>query len=340
MERKYAHALSALMVCASASLACASVTEYTELLRLEDSGGGAPNEVYGNSVAFDGTTAVVGQYGDNLNSGAVHVYTWTGSTMVEREIIVHEDVLEADYFGYAVAVRGDMLLIGAPGDDDKGGEAGAVYLYDLSTDPATFTTRFYSWDESPAEYFGWSIDLDDDYFIVGSPYDSINANFEGSATLYKNNGFFWGAHQKLMPKLGGANAYFGTDVDLDGDRLIVGAPGSSDTSGANRGVAYLYAVDGFSGNYEVSLLLESSSSQDGAEFGFAVDVSGDLIAIGAPSQDFGLGLLDVYYDVTGGGAWTYYNSLLPSGASTFDYYGIDVDIPVTPSSSARCSARA
>ena len=40
-------------------------------------------------------------------------------------------VTGGDVFGDAVALEGDRLLIGAPGDDTQGGNVGQAHLFDL-----------------------------------------------------------------------------------------------------------------------------------------------------------------------------------------------------------------
>ncbi|MDG2292204.1 MAG: FG-GAP-like repeat-containing protein, partial [Phycisphaerales bacterium] len=121
------------------------------------------------------------------------------------------------------------------------------------------------------------------------------------------------------------DSLFGYDLDIDGVNAIIGAPGSEDFSGnSDRGMAYLY-VDG-GGGYFPEMVIESSSGQDGAFFGAAVGIQDDLFAIGAPYHSFGTGFVDIYYDVTGGGDWTVFNTILPNTTTVNDSFGFAIDV--------------
>ena len=80
----------------------------------------------GTAVAVDGNTAVIGAP-DYDNRGAAFVYTadangnWTLNARLQGS-----DIAVDDGFGSSVAVSGSSLIVGAP---DKGGAAGAVYLF-------------------------------------------------------------------------------------------------------------------------------------------------------------------------------------------------------------------
>jgi hypothetical protein len=76
--------------------------------------------------------------------------------------------------------------------------------------------------------------------------------------------------------------FFGGAVAADGDWVVIGAYGE-DALGFNAGAVYIYRFDGESWVEEAKLL--ASDGQAGDEFGFAVDISGDAVLVGAPSAD-------------------------------------------------------
>ncbi|MCH2149740.1 MAG: FG-GAP repeat protein, partial [Phycisphaerales bacterium] len=244
-----------------------------------------------------------------------------------REVLDPGDLVPTDLFGYSVAVDGDTVLIGAPWNDDKGADAGAVYMYDISTSPATLRGKAYSWDELAGDEFGTSVAIDGWVFMGGSPFSSATQANEGSVTVYRYDPFWevWSIEDALRPKLGGEDSLFGYDIDIDGVNVIIGAPGSEDFSGnADRGMAYLF-VDG-GGGYFPEMVIESTSPEDGAFFGSAVGIQGDLFAVGAPYHSWGTGFVDIYYDDDANGTWDAFYTILPNSTTTNDFFGFAIDV--------------
>ena len=57
--------------------------------------------------------------------GSVYVYRWDGLTYQQETQLTASDGHSGQLFGQAIAVVRNALLIGAPGDDDKGSAAGS-----------------------------------------------------------------------------------------------------------------------------------------------------------------------------------------------------------------------
>jgi len=87
---------------------------------------------FGISVAIHGDTVFVGACDEDDEkgdySGSVHVFTRSGSSWTEEKKLTASDGAEDDYFGYRVAVDGDTVVVGSPGDDDWSGSA---YVFEL-----------------------------------------------------------------------------------------------------------------------------------------------------------------------------------------------------------------
>jgi hypothetical protein len=111
------------------------------------------NDNFGSSVALSGNTLAVGAMGkdsaggqaDNsaFYAGAVYVFVRTGRTWTQQAYLKASNTESNDGFGNSVAVSGDTLAIGAPGEasagvgvNPPGGQAdngafaaGAVYMF-------------------------------------------------------------------------------------------------------------------------------------------------------------------------------------------------------------------
>ncbi len=91
--------------------------------------------LFGGSVAIEGDLALASTQNDDqagANAGAVYAFRWNGSSWSQIAKILPwvggSNGFAGDRFGAAVALRGGMALIGAPGDDDGGSNAGAGYV--------------------------------------------------------------------------------------------------------------------------------------------------------------------------------------------------------------------
>jgi hypothetical protein len=106
-----------------------------KLERILRPGDGRLNDRFGASVAVDGNTIVVGApYADDLrafyNFGAAYVFdagTEAPAAKLRADSTFRGDDIQ---FGASVAIRGDSIVVGAPGDDPSRTEsAGSAHLF-------------------------------------------------------------------------------------------------------------------------------------------------------------------------------------------------------------------
>ncbi len=114
------------------------------------------HELYGWSVAIHGDTLLVGDprdHGEAPYAGAVHRYTRSGDSWTFAETMTAYDAADSDLYGWDVAISSDWIIVGAPYDDNDGGEdSGAIYVY--SHDAAPPPPPGPKCDGVPATIFG------------------------------------------------------------------------------------------------------------------------------------------------------------------------------------------
>ena len=96
---------------------------------------GADKDLFGASVAMSGDTVVVGAFnadGGGSNRGAAYIYARNqGGTdnwgLVKK--LTSSDIADDDWFGGAVAIDGDTVVVGASGEDGAGLDRGAAYVF-------------------------------------------------------------------------------------------------------------------------------------------------------------------------------------------------------------------
>lgn len=186
-----------------------------------------------------------------------------------------------DEFGRSVAIDGDRIFVGAPGDADG---QGAAYVFSASD---SAMNRISPGPEG-AGGFGTSLSASGGRAVIGSPTSVIGGAVTGSLTLIDQitqNLSDFTMSAPLVPQDAQSSDRFGSSVSIVGDRVLVGAPGDSD----GRGAAYRFDV-GNGGLVEVARAAPADL-QPGDAFGSAVSISGNSAAIGAPGGTRGRAIL-------------------------------------------------
>lgn len=206
--------------------------------------------------------------------------------VVAIEVYVPDPKLTADdgwildSFGAAVALSGDRLVVGAPGTDDFGISSGSAYVFEHDGANWIQTARLLAADGIQGDDFGRSISLSGDRLVVGTPWDDDNGTSSGSVYVFEYDGIDWVQAAKLLAADGIQGNEFGSAVSLDGDRLVVNAPGYGYI--INSGAVYIFEYDGA---HWVQTTKLTQPWADMTSFGHAVSLSGDQLAVGAPKDD-------------------------------------------------------
>jgi hypothetical protein len=109
---------------------------WTEQAKLAPSDGSS-GDGFGTSVALQGDLVVVGSGAEDEmgpDSGALYVFGWNGTTWVEEAKLTASDGEGGDFLGTSVALDGDTILAGAPGDDDLGSDSGSAYIFTMTAE--------------------------------------------------------------------------------------------------------------------------------------------------------------------------------------------------------------
>lgn len=203
--------------------------------------------------------------------------------MTMQELLA-QDSQGYEQFGYAVAVSGDVAIVGANEDDDLGMNSGSAYVFRFDGTSWVQEQKLLASDGGPTDMFGVAVDIAGDTAIIGAQKDDDQGNNAGAAYVFRFDGSSWVEVQKLVPHDGSAWDAFGSTVAISDDFIMVGA--LDDDQGYNSGSVYLFAADGDGWQFEDKLMPADGSAS--ALFGNAVDIDGDLAVIGARA-DYELG---------------------------------------------------
>ncbi|MFN8444417.1 MAG: hypothetical protein U0175_26775 [Caldilineaceae bacterium] len=116
---------------------------------------------------------------------------------------------------------------------------------------------------------------------------------------------------------------YGNSMALDGNILVVGAPWSKVNNQEQQGLAYIFVRNGSSAtDFTLLKSITGSDSSDHESFGWAVDVHGDTIAVGAYGADLSGGAVYLFERNQGGANnWGEVKKLVRGDNRTLTYFG-------------------
>ena len=259
---------------------------WVEEAKLLPAGGGADDE-FGTSVALLADFAFVGAPHEDTagsDAGAVYVFERSGTSWNQVDVLRAMDATGGDVFGTAVAADGSALVVGAPLETQGGTASGAAYVFEEAAGTWSQAQKLTSTDLSSNDRFGGAVDVSGDSLIVGAFNADGATAAAGAAYVFRDNGAVWAQEQKLTASDGGVVDFFGYAVALSGEGAVVGAY-LEDEAGSDAGAAYCFARDGAAWSESVKLVGADSAAGDA--FGFAVDLDGVHVAVGAWGDDDG-----------------------------------------------------
>ena len=132
----------------------------------------ALGDFFGESVAIDGTTVVVGADMDDavgLDEGSVYVYQPDGAGGFVETKVTASDAAMFDQFGHSVAISGTVIVVGAPFKDDGGTSSGAAYVYEPDGAGNLTEQTLTASDAVAFGQLGFSVAISGTTAVVGAP---------------------------------------------------------------------------------------------------------------------------------------------------------------------------
>ncbi|MEQ9071434.1 MAG: Calx-beta domain-containing protein, partial [Gimesia chilikensis] len=156
----------------------------------------------------------------------------------QNELFADEEYANFTYdeFGSAIAMDGDVMVVGVPKNSAHADRSGAVYVYrrnqqgtpaDETDDTWELETTLFSdsivTDSYQGTEFGYSVDIEDDTIVVGSQREGG----KGAAYVFTRVGSDWKTQPPLVEKFDVSGTYstylFGVSVSVSQDTIVVGA---------------------------------------------------------------------------------------------------------------------
>ncbi len=201
-------------------------------------------DFFGASLAVHGQTAVIGSRGDDdlgNFAGAAYVFVRDGAAWSQEAKLTADDGAAFDRFGRSVAVEGDRVLVGMPGDDDAGPLSGSAYLFERTGSSWTQAAKLVAGAGAAFDFFGWSVAISGDRAVVSAPDDDEAEPESGAVYVFDRCGAAWPERARLTAADGALADELGIAVAVSADLVVAGVP-FDDDAGTDAGSAYVFEV--------------------------------------------------------------------------------------------------
>jgi uncharacterized repeat protein (TIGR01451 family) len=268
-----------------------SGTIWSQQQKLTASDGWA-GDLFGDSVAVSGGTALIGAYyksvGSNSWQGAVYVFTRSGTIWSQQQELTASDGVAFDHFGNLVAISGDTAVIGAYEKTvGSNSNQGAAYVFTRSGTTWSQQQELAesSSDGQAYDKFGNSVAINGNTAVIGAMYKIVGSNGnQGAAYVFTRSGTIWSQQQELTASDGAADDRFGGSVAVSGDTAVIGAAYKTVGSNSNQGAAYVFTYNGTAWSQQKELTASDGAYSD--EFGSSVAFDG-VAVVGAYQNTLG-----------------------------------------------------
>jgi hypothetical protein len=282
----------------------------------------AAGDLFGFSVAISGETIVIGAghftgIGDD-NPGFAYVFVRNNGVWSQQQKLAASDGTGGERFGRSVAVSGETVVVGAPGDDNGlGGFQGSAYIFVRSSGGWNEQQKLLASDATSGDQFGSSVTISGETVVIGAPEDDGGAGFrQGSAYVFVRSSGVWSQQQKLLASDAAGGQVFGGSVTISGETVVIG----------RRTSAYVFVRSGEVWSQQQQLLPPDPVANN--NFGASVAISGETVVVGADfddgptAQDQG----SAYVFVRSSGVWSQQQKLVASDGAASDLFGFSAGI--------------
>ncbi len=310
-----------------------SGSTWTQQAYLKASNPGFEDE-FGRVIAISGNTIVIGVPMEDStvtginntpndlgnNSGAAYVFVRNGTTWSQQAFLKASNTGNVDRFGIAVAISGDTIIVGAPGeasgagnpngtiDDNSVSFSGAAYVFVRSGTTWTQQAFLKASNLGAFDNFGNSVAIDGQTAIVGAIGEASNspgvngnqsnnaASASGAAYVFVRSGTVWSQQAYLKASNTESGDEFASAMALSGDTAVIaasredsnatGVNGDQTNNSANSsGAAYVFTRSGTSWSQQA--YLKASNTRANATFATSVAIDGNVIVVGSQSESSG-----------------------------------------------------
>jgi hypothetical protein len=275
--------------------------------------GSASGDQFGTALAFDGTRAIVGAWGDEdgpaTNTGSASVFrSENGGPFQFEAKLIGADVVSGDELGRGVAIDDTLAVVGCWPFFGNG--IGKAYVFRRVGTAWTQEAKLTASDGASDDYFGFSVSCTrsggTERIACGAWADDVaGTTNQGSVWIFESGGGGWAPTEQLIATDGAPSDYFGFSLAFACESLVVGVRLDDVETATNRGSARVWWIadddaDGVDDRCGAAEDLDGSGAVDAADLAVLLGAWGQP---GASDLD-GNGTTDAADLAALLGAWT------------------------------------
>ena len=247
---------------------------------------------FGASLTTEGDVILIGAPARDDERGAGYLFTKSGDgSWSQTAQLALSDTSKKGSLGSSVALSGDLVFLGAPGETDGNG---AVYVF-RKTESGTWSQqqRLANPDTAQGIGFGSALEVGGSKLLVGAPEEG------GAVHVYRSgNEGSWEKETTLSSDQVTDNAQFGSTLGIFNDKVLVGAP--RDASGSGAVFVYERNADD---SWNATGKLVAFDGQPRYGFGSSLAIAKDKLWVGTPGADDRKGALYQFEQNKDNGEW-------------------------------------
>ena len=237
----------------------------------------------------------------NHKGGRVYVFSLSAGRWKQTAELKGGDTVDGDWFGAAVAVAGNEILVGAPMPH---GHTGGAYVFVESGGRWTQQPELLGADSSTGGYFGYSVAIEGRTAVVGAPSQSTS----GRAYIFGVSSGVWSETDELSPPGSTAVRNFGCSVAFSEATAVVGAWHSK------TGSAYIYVH--VAGTWTNTAQLQVNEGTE--DLGASVAIYENTVVVGGVLAWGSSGSAYVFKELAG--VWTQTAQLTPNPSTGIVFF--------------------
>lgn len=158
---------------------------YQAKLSASDAG---DTDIFGVRVALSGDTALISARRDDdkimgKDAGSAYIFERKGNHWIQQTKLTAPDGAADDRFGRGVAIDGDMALISAMHQDDRGDNSGSIYVYMRNHGSWQLDSKLTARDGAAGDLFGWNVAMSGTTMLVGATQHDAKGDESGAVYI-------------------------------------------------------------------------------------------------------------------------------------------------------------
>lgn len=202
---------------------------------------------WGLAVDIDGDVLAVGAPQHNVpteNEGEVWMYERGASGWRLTDVLTAPDPDQLAYFGQALDLHGDTLIVGTPSESQGGFAQGGAHVFESRDTGWTHTADLHAPDAGDFDQHGMAVATNGDRVAIGSPFTDVWGNASGEVRVFVKAHGAWRRLDRLFAPNPLPDDHFGRALAMQGDLLAVASMAPPDILEAGIGAVHLYRWNG------------------------------------------------------------------------------------------------